>query len=127
MHLADGVALPGGRQVCPSIRASDGGPYEPVSGPWTAWQAVVACYANWKDSIMDQLTAFVSQKTGLSQDQANQAAQAVIDFLKSKLPGPIASQLDSVLSGGGASGAMDQAKGMLGGLGGMLGGGGNQS
>ena len=70
---------------------------------------------------MDQLTAFVSEKTGLSQDQANQAAQAVIDFLKSKLPGPIASQLDGVLSGGGAGGLMDQAKGMLGG---MFGGGG---
>lgn len=73
---------------------------------------------------MDQLTAFVSQKTGLSQDQANQAAQAVVDFLKSKLPGPIASQLDGLLSGGGAGGVTGQAQGMLGNLGGMLGGGG---
>ena len=73
---------------------------------------------------MDQLTSFVSQKTGLSQDQANQAAQAVIDFLKSKLPGPIASQLDGVLGGGGAGGVAGQAQGMLGNLGGMLGGGG---
>lgn len=72
---------------------------------------------------MDQLAAFVSEKTGLPQDQATQAAQAVIGFLKDKLPGPIASQIDGLLSGGGASGLMDQAKGMLGGLGGMLSGG----
>ena len=72
---------------------------------------------------MDQLAAFVSEKTGLPQDQATQAAQAVIGFLKDKLPGPIASQIDGLLSGGGDSGLMDQAKGMLGGLGGMLSGG----
>jgi hypothetical protein len=75
---------------------------------------------------MDQLIAFVTQKTGLPQDQATQAAQAAIDFLKGKLPGPIASQIDGVLGGGGAGGAagglMDQAKGMLGG---MMGGGGS--
>lgn len=78
---------------------------------------------------MDQLTQFVSQKTGLSQDQANQAAQAVIDFLKSKLPGPIASQLDGLLAGGGggAGGIMGQAQNMLGGMFGGGGGGGNQS
>lgn len=71
---------------------------------------------------MDQLAAFVSEKTGLPQDQAQQAAQAVVDFLKSKLPGPIASQIDGLIGGGAsAGGLMDQAKGMLGG---MFGGGG---
>ncbi len=49
---------------------------------------------------MDELVNSVSQKTGLSQDQARAAAQATIDFLKSKLPAPIASQIDNVLKGG---------------------------
>ncbi len=64
---------------------------------------------------MDELVKIVSQKTGLSPEQSKAAAQAVIDYLKSKLPGPIAGQIDSVLQGGGGIG--DVAKG----LGGMLG------
>jgi len=72
---------------------------------------------------MDQLAQFVSDKTGLPPDQALQAATAVLDFLKSKLPGPIASQIDGLVGGasGGGGGLLDQAKGMLGG---MFGGGG---
>ncbi len=50
---------------------------------------------------MDELVKTVSQKTGLSEDQSRAAAQAVIDFLKAKLPPPIAGQIDSVLKGGG--------------------------
>jgi uncharacterized protein (DUF2267 family) len=56
-----------------------------------------------KDSVvftMDELTNLVVQKTGLSQDDAQKAVTAVIESLKSKLPGPIAAELDSVLSGG---------------------------
>lgn len=72
---------------------------------------------------MDELVNQVVQKTGISQDQANQAVQTVIGYLKNKLPGPIASQLDSVLSGqanpGDIAGEAGQA---LGGLGNMLGG-----
>jgi len=64
---------------------------------------------------MDELVNVVAQKTGLSQDQSRAAAQAVIDYLKSKLPAPVAGQIDSVLKGGGGLG--DMAKG----LGGMLG------
>lgn len=64
---------------------------------------------------MDELVKVVAQKTGLSQDQARAAAQAVIDFLKTKLPAPVAAQIDTVLKGG--SGLGDIAKG----LGGMLG------
>jgi len=75
---------------------------------------------------VDQLVNEVSQRTGLPQDQAQQAAQAVIDYLKGKLPGPIGSQIDGVLGGGGAggmSGMAGQAEQAMGGLGGMLGGG----
>ncbi|CAG0963891.1 hypothetical protein ANRL3_01060 [Anaerolineae bacterium] len=64
---------------------------------------------------MDELVQVVAQKTGLSQDQARAAAQVVIDFLKSKLPAPVAGQIDSVLKGGGN--VADMAKG----LGGILG------
>lgn len=73
---------------------------------------------------MDELVNQVVQKTGISQDQANQAVQTVIGFLKDRLPGPIGSQLDSVLSGasGGAGGMAGQAGQAMGGLGDMLGG-----
>jgi hypothetical protein len=64
---------------------------------------------------MDELVKTVSTKTGLPEDQARAAAQAVLDYLKGKLPGPVAGQIDSVLKGGGSMG--DMAKG----LGGMLG------
>ena len=63
---------------------------------------------------MDELVRVVSQKTGLAPEQAKAASQAVIDFLKSKLPAPVASQIDAVLSGGNLG---DVAKG----LGGILG------
>ncbi len=60
---------------------------------------------------MDELVKVVSQKTGLPEAQAKQAAQAVLDFLKSKLPAPIAQQLDAVL-GGGLGGGIDALKGL---------------
>ncbi len=74
---------------------------------------------------MDQLINTVSEKTGLSHEQAKSAAEAVIGFLKDKLPAPAAGMLDSAIGGGGegeGGGLADQASGMLGGLGGMFGG-----
>ena len=67
---------------------------------------------------MDELIKQVSQRTGLPADQARQAAEAVIGFLKERLPGPLASQLDSVVSGGG-----NALGNIASGLGGMFGGG----
>ena len=61
---------------------------------------------------MNELIKLVSQKTGISEDQANMAVQTVLDFIKQKLPAPITSQIDDLLSG---SGLGDVAKG-LGGL-----------
>jgi hypothetical protein len=58
---------------------------------------------------MDELVKLVSQKTGISQDQAKMAVETVLNFLKQKLPAPIASQIDAALSGGGAQ---DLAKGL---------------
>lgn len=75
---------------------------------------------------MDELVNQVCQKTGISQDQAQQAVQTVVGFLKDKLPAPIASQLDNVLSGQANAGDIaGQAGQALGGLGGMMGGGNN--
>ena len=64
---------------------------------------------------VDELVKMVSQKTGLPDDKARIAVQIVVDYMKKKLPGPVAGQIDSVLQGGG--GLADAAKG----LGGMLG------
>lgn len=57
---------------------------------------------------MDELIKMVTKKTGISETQAKQAVDVVIKFLKDKLPGPIASQLDAVLKGdlGSVTGAL---------------------
>lgn len=72
---------------------------------------------------MDELVNQVCQKTGISQDQAQQAVQTVIGYLKDRLPGPIGSQLDNVLSGQGGPGGIAGQAGQA--LGGMFGGGNN--
>ncbi len=48
---------------------------------------------------MDELVNLVSEKTGLSKAQSETAVKTVIEFLKDKLPGPIAGQIDNVLEG----------------------------
>jgi hypothetical protein len=65
---------------------------------------------------MDELVKLVAQKTGISQDQARTAVQTVVDFLKQRLPAPVAAQVDGVLSGKGPD-----LGGLAGGLGGMFG------
>ncbi|MBU0491703.1 MAG: DUF2267 domain-containing protein [Chloroflexi bacterium] len=64
---------------------------------------------------MDELVKLVAKKTGLSEDLSKKAVEVVIAYLKAKLPAPLDSQIDAVLSGGG------QVEGMMKGLGGMLG------
>ena len=70
---------------------------------------------------MDELVNQVVSRTGISQDQAREAVQMAVDFLKSKLPAPIAAQIDAVLSGNTLGDAAQQAQQALGGLGGMFG------
>ncbi|HEX8263819.1 MAG TPA: hypothetical protein VF596_00240 [Pyrinomonadaceae bacterium] len=74
--------------------------------------------------MLDELVNRVAERTGLSQEQARTAAETVIGFLKERLPAPVAGALDGAVQGGetGSSGMMDQARGMLGNLGGMFGG-----
>ena len=46
---------------------------------------------------MDELVKRVSEKTGLPEAQARQAAEAVLEFLKEKLPAPLAGQLNKLV------------------------------
>jgi uncharacterized protein (DUF2267 family) len=71
---------------------------------------------------MDQLVQQITQRTGISENQARQAVQMVGNFLKQKLPGPMASQVDNALgtqSAGGQSqgGFMGQSREHLGNIG----------
>ena len=59
---------------------------------------------------MDELAKMISEKTGIPQAQAQQAAQVAVDYLKEKAPAPLRGQIDNLLAGG------------AGGLGGMVGG-----
>ena len=45
---------------------------------------------------MQELVSLVSEKTGISEDVAQQAVNIVLGYLKDRLPQPIASKLDSV-------------------------------
>ncbi len=63
---------------------------------------------------MDELVKLVSQKAGISQDQAKAAVTTVLGFLKERLPAPIAGQLDSVLSGDALNKGMQGLGGMFG-------------
>jgi hypothetical protein len=55
---------------------------------------------------MDELVKLVVQKTGISEAQARQAVSVILDFLKQRLPAPIASQVDGVLNNPGVGGAL---------------------
>ena len=69
----------------------------------------------------DELIQAIADRTGLPADKAADAAKAAVDFIKDKLPAPIASQIDGFLSGNAEGisdaigGASDRLKGMFGG------------
>lgn len=63
---------------------------------------------------MDELVGLIVQKTGLSHELAQQAAETTINFLKTKLPEPLAGQIDSALGRSGAG--SDVANKMIGSL-----------
>ena len=48
----------------------------------------------------EQVVNLIVKKTGISQENAQKAVLVVFDFLKTKFPAPIASQLDSFLNTG---------------------------
>jgi len=67
---------------------------------------------------MDELVNQIAERAGIPHDKALIAAQVVVGFLKDRLPGPIASQIDNALGGqSNGGGIADQAQQALGGLG----------
>ena len=70
--------------------------------------------------MMDELLNRVTEKTGMSQDQAKAAVDSVLGFLKEKLPAPLAGGLNSLV-GGGESGAEASEEGQAGKASAMLG------
>ncbi len=67
---------------------------------------------------MEELIKQVSAKAGISEDQARSAVNTVVDFLKDRLPEPIAGQLENVMSGegGGIGGAVGDIASKVGGM-----------
>ena len=49
---------------------------------------------------MKELINIIVQKTGISEENAQETVQVTLGFLKTKLPAPVAGQLDSFLSAG---------------------------
>jgi len=68
---------------------------------------------------MNEIIQRLIERTGLPEDKASAAVETVVGFLKEKLPAPVASQIDSLMSGG--SGMTDKLGGLGASLGGMFG------
>lgn len=65
---------------------------------------------------MDELVNLVVERTGISEEQAQGAVDTVLDYLKDKLPAPIAGQIDGLIGGEGASGSVEDITKGVGGL-----------
>ncbi len=63
---------------------------------------------------MNEIIQQLKSSVGLDDQQAQSAAQIVIDYLKQRLPAPVASQLDSVISGEGGEGIAGKLGGIFG-------------
>ena len=63
---------------------------------------------------MNELIQQLKSRVGLDDNKAHSAAQTVIDFLKQRLPAPVAGHLDSAISGGKAQGMEGKAESMFG-------------
>jgi uncharacterized protein (DUF2267 family) len=63
---------------------------------------------------MDELIQQLKSRVGLDDNKAHSAVQTVLEFLKQRLPGPVANQLDSAISGGGINAVKDKAEGIFG-------------
>ena len=67
---------------------------------------------------MDELIKQVTAKAGISEDQARTAVSTVLDFVKKRLPAPIAGQIENAVSGegGGIGGTVGDMASKAGGL-----------
>ena len=69
---------------------------------------------------MEQIIKMITDKTGISTEQATTAVNVVTDYLKDKLPAGMGGQLDGLLKGD-TSSLGDLAGGIKDSLGGMFG------
>ncbi len=69
---------------------------------------------------MKELVSLVQEKTGLPEAKAKQAVQVMVDFMKQKLPAPVAGQVEAALQNedviSQADGLLDEGINRLGGL-----------
>ena len=74
---------------------------------------------------MNELVQIIMQKTGLSQDKAQEVVDTVVTHLKGRLPEALTSHLSAFLGNSGDAGATagiaDKAKSVVAGLGGFFG------
>jgi hypothetical protein len=68
---------------------------------------------------MNEISQLLQQKFGMSADQAQQAENAILDLVKSKVPPEFQGMLDSVL--GASQGGDPNAQAQSGGMGSLLG------
>jgi len=57
---------------------------------------------------MNEIVEQLKSRVGLDDEKARSAAETVVNFLKQRLTGTVASQLDSVISGQGGEGIAGQ-------------------
>jgi hypothetical protein len=55
---------------------------------------------------MDELVNLVAKKTGLTPEMSKTVVIMVLDFVKKKLPAPVAGQIDAVLGSSAAASAI---------------------
>lgn len=65
---------------------------------------------------MDQLVQQIAAQTGLPADQAREVVQTVVNYIKEKLPAPIAAQVDGFLNNQAVDDIAQQAISGIGGL-----------
>jgi len=65
---------------------------------------------------MKELIDLLKSRVGLDDEKSQSAAQNVIDFMKQRLPGPVATQTDSFLGEGGIQGGKEMVSEKLGGI-----------
>jgi uncharacterized protein (DUF2267 family) len=63
---------------------------------------------------MNEVVEQLKSRLGLDDEKARSAVRTVVDFLKQRLPAPVASQLDSVLGSGGLEGMKEKMGDMFG-------------
>ena len=69
---------------------------------------------------MDELINQITSRAGISQEQARTAVQTVLDFAKTRLPAPLATQLETALNDGNANTMMNEASKQISSLGVMF-------